>query len=205
MNVNGFTRRRGRTAVHGPLGLALLCVGSFVSGPAEGATIKATHKITLSPAEVQVFHHWTKFLSGGTPTWSTTHAPEFTPQIRSTIWQVIKTDTQAQSLANPMIDYLLWRQSLNPRRFATNHPALSPRLSQLLKSVPSLPAGVPPPTFTPVPQTTTTSPQGVTPPLINPSPQGVSPAAIPEPSSFLLALGMTGVGLWWRKRLAGRA
>jgi hypothetical protein len=185
------------------VGLAVLGAGSSCPRPAECATVK---KFTLTPAEAQVFRQWTNFLSAGTQTWSRVHAPAFTPQIRTTIWQVLKTDTQAQSLANPMIDYLLWRQSLNPRRFATNHPNLSPALSQLLKdSSPSLPPGVPPPTYAPVPQTTTTSPQGVSPPLINPAPQGVSPAAIPEPSSFLLALGMTGLGLWWRRRLVRSA
>jgi hypothetical protein len=200
MNVNGFTRRPGRIGSRSLLGLLLLWAGLFGFLPAECATVK---KFTLTPGEAQVFRTWTKYLSTGPQVWSTTQAPTFTPAIRSTIWQVLKTDTQAQALANPMIDYLLWRQSLNPVRFTANHPRLSPSLSQLLNS-PTLPAGTPPPTFTPIPQVqpVTSSPQGVTPPLIPPSPQGISPVAIPEPSSILLALGMTGLGLWWRRRLA---
>ena len=90
--------------------------------------------------------------------------------------------SQAQSLANPMIDYLLWRQSLNPVRFTANHPNLSPALSQLLTSSPQLPANVPPPTFTPVPQVqpVTTSPQVVSPPLIHPFAAGNLPGGHPR-------------------------
>src|SRR3954453_11539565 len=131
MNVNGFTRRQGRFAVRLPIGLALLCSLSFCSGPAQCATVK---KFTIPPAEVPVFKQWTKFLTAGPQVWSKTHAPSFTPAIRGTIWQVLRTDVQAQALANPMIDYLLWRQSLAPVRFASYHPRLSPALSQLMNS-----------------------------------------------------------------------
>src|SRR3954469_13018217 len=118
MNVNGFTRRPGRIGKCSLGGLALLCAGMFGSRPAECATVK---KFTVPPGEAQVFRTWTKFLSAGPHNWSATHAPTFTPAIRGTIWQVLKTDSQAQALANPMIDYLLWRQSLNPVRFTANH------------------------------------------------------------------------------------
>jgi hypothetical protein len=180
--------------------VTLLCAGWFAAEPAQAAAVK---KLVLTPAQERVFVVWTHYLSAGPETWAKTHAPPFTPAIRTTIWDVLKTETQAQSLANPMIDYLLWRRSLNPRRFAANHPSLSPALAQLL-STPSLPAGVPPPTFTPVPQSAV-SPQTVTPPpLVNPSPQTISPSAIPEPRSWILAVGMTGLALWWRRRSSGR-
>ena len=138
---------------------------------------------------------------------SKTHATAFTPAIKSTIWQIVKTDTQGQQLANPMIDYLLWRQSLDPKRFAHFHPHLSPRLSQLLKG-PSLPAGVPPshlhasPADRGLPQTLTgpTTPSSA--PLVDPAAQTVSPAAVPEPSSLILGAGMLGWGLWWRRRMS---
>jgi hypothetical protein len=167
----------------------------------------AAKKFVMTPAETRTFVVWSHYLSAGPQTWSTTHAPAFTPAIRSTIWQIVKTDTQSQQLANPMIDYLLWRQSLNPKRFASFHPSLSPRLSQLLNA-PTLPTGVPPPTYTPVPQTAV-SPQSLTdpsakssPPLVNPLPQTVSPPAVPEPSTLILGVGMLGWGLWWRRRMA---
>jgi hypothetical protein len=175
------------------------CAGWLAAVPAEAAARK---KVVLTPANERVFVAWTHYLAAGPTTWSSKHAPAFTPAIRTTIWDVLRTDTQAQSLANPMIDYLLWRRSLDPTRFTANHPNLSPALAQLLNT-PSLPAGVPPPTYTPVPQSTV-SPQTVTPPLHDPSPQSISPPAVPEPSSWLLAVGMTGMALWWRRRMNGR-
>jgi hypothetical protein len=200
MNVNGFTGRPGRTRTVGLFLLALLGAGLLGPRPVHGAAAK---KFVLTANEARVFQVWTNYLSAGPQVWSSTHAPAFTPAVRSTIWQVLKTDTQAQSLSNPMIDYLLWRRSLDPVRFTANHPNLSPALVQLLNP-PSLPTSDPPPTYTPVPQSTT-APQTVTPPsLIFPSQQTVSPPAIPEPSSLLLAVGMMGWGLWWRRRMGKR-
>ena len=157
-----------------------------------------TKKLVLTPQELKTFEAWTRYLSEGTQTWSTTHAPAFTPAIRSTIWQVLKTDTQAQSITNPMVDYLEWRRSLDPTRFTYYHPSLSPALAQLLNS-PSLPTTVPAPTYTPVPQT---APQELTSPAPPTAAQTVSPPAVPEPSSLLLAAAMTGWGIWWRRQLA---
>lgn len=181
--------------------LPLVLIGSLILGipRLEAATTK---KLVLTPSELKTFEAWTSFLAEGPETWSTTHAPAFTPDIRSTIWQVLKTDTQAQSIANPMIDYLEWRRSLDPSRFTYYHPKLSPALAQLLDP-PSLPAGIPPPTYTPVPETTTaTAPQLVSDPATTSAAQSVSPPAVPEPSSLLLAAAMTGWGIWWRYRVA---
>jgi hypothetical protein len=211
MNVNGFTRQPGRyswTRCHS-LGLIVAVLAGSAPGSADAAAVK---KYVITPANERVFVAWTKYLSAGPQLWSTKHAPSFTPAITSTIWQILKTDTQGQSLANPMIDYLLWRRGLDPKRFTANHTRLSPALAQLL-SAPSTPAGVPPPTYTPVPQATTTptatptpiatAPQTVSdPPLIPPSPQ-VVPVAVPEPGSYIVAAFMIGCGFWCRRRLRG--
>lgn len=200
MNVNGFTHKPGR--IRKTRLLPLVLTGFLVLGihPSQAATIK---KLILTPSEVKTFEAWTNFLAEGTQTWSTTHAPAFTPAIKSTIWQVLKTDTQAQAIANPMIDYLEWRRSLDPIRFTHFHPKLSPDLAQLLNS-PSLPTGVPPPTYTPVPQTAApvTSPQVLSDPATPSAAQAISPPAVPEPSSLLIAAAMAGWGIWWRHHLA---
>ena len=105
---------------------------------------------------------------------------------------------QAQSISNPMIEYLEWRRNLDPTRFTFYHPNLSPALAQLLSS-PSLPISVPPPTYTPVPQT---APQDLSDPAAPSAAQTVSPPSVPEPSSLLLAAAMTGWGIWWRHQMA---
>ncbi|QEH33086.1 hypothetical protein OJF2_15830 [Aquisphaera giovannonii] len=197
-----------RRACHGLL-LTVACASGFGVGTVQAA---ATKKVTLSGQDARTFVAWNRFLAGGTPTWSARHAPDFSPMVRSTIWQIVKSDTQAEQLANPMIDYLLWRRSLNVRRFATYHPYLNPRLAQLLNSSPTLPSGAPAPQ-----PPTAVSPQDLTGPKAGPTPstpstttppapsdpigQTVSPPSVPEPSSLVLAATMTGMGLWWRHRI----
>ena len=197
MNVNGFTHKPTRTKMV-RLFQAVIA-GSLITGvqPSQAAAAK---KFILTGSEVKTFEAWTDFLAKGTQTWTRTHAPPFSPTIRSTIWQVLRTDTQAQSIANPMIDYLEWRRSLDPTRFTNFHPRLSPELAQLLNT-PSLPlpTGVPPPTFTPVPET---APQALSNPATPSAAQALTPPPVPEPSSLLLAASMTGWGIWWRHRLA---
>jgi hypothetical protein len=195
MEVNGITSQPEGVRRGVVLLLCILGTGWLGVQPARAA---ATKKLVLTPTEAKVFVSWSHFLADGETMWSKRHAPAFTPAIKSTIWQILKTDTQAQSLANPMIDYLLWRRSLDPQRFQANHPNLSPTLAQLLHT-PSLPPGVPPPTYTPVPQTSV-SPQTLSGPPPSPSPSDVPPPAVPEPSALLLAVTMTGVGLFWRHR-----
>jgi PEP-CTERM motif-containing protein len=165
MNVNGFTHKPGRTGMVRLFPLVL--TGALLIG--------------MQP------------LAGGTQTWSTTHAPAFTPAIESTIWQVLKTDTEAQAISNPMIEYLEWRRSLDPTRFTSYHPNLSPALAQLLSS-PSLPTNPPSPT----------APQVLSNPATPSAAPKVFPPAVPEPSSLLLAAAMTGWGIWWRRRIAQR-
>jgi hypothetical protein len=214
MNVNGFTVHSAGARKSLLVVLVLLGASWLSSVPVQAAAVK---KLVLTPSEEHLFIAWTHYLAQGPQLWNKTHGPTVSPAIKSTIWAVLKTDTQEQSLANPMIDYLLYRQSLHPRRFDTFHPRLGAALHQLLNS-PTLPTNVPPPTYTPVPVSTVAS-QGVTPPgpqgvaapstLIPPAtqtvPQNITPPAIPEPSSLIIALGMTGCGLWWRQRIRRRS
>ncbi len=214
MNENGFSGssvrvQASRLAILGLVGLAFLGGKSV-----HGASVK---RFALSPQQQRYFQVWSEYLAQGPQTWSSVRPPSFTPAVRSTIWQVIRNDTAQQQLENPMIDYLLWRRSLSPARFTANHPNLSPALAQLL--IPQQLTPTPTvPELIPVPQTTVPPPEATPTPLVPPSPlappsplvppspqttspQTVNPPAVPEPGSLLLAVGMVGWGLWWRRRL----
>jgi PEP-CTERM motif len=185
MNVNGFTHKPARTGTVRLFPLVLTGALLFGMQPLQAAAINEA---------------WTNFLAGGPQTWATTPPPTFTPAIDSAIWQVLNTDTAAQALSNPMIEYLEWRRNLDPTRFDANHPNLAPALEQLLSS-PSLPSNPPPPTSTPVPSTPVPStPVPETPTLA----QTVTPPTVPEPSSLLLAAAITGWGIWWRRQIANQ-
>lgn len=197
MNENGLSCRSPIARIARLTVIILLGSTLAAPGSARGATAK---RYALTPQQARTFEVWSNYLAEGPEVWSSTRAPAFTPKVRATIWQILRTDSAEQQLTNPMINYLLWRQSLNPTRFTVNHPALSPALTQLLNT--------PLPTINPTPDPSTSAPQGVTPPapLTPPSgqsvsPQGVNPPAVPEPGSLLLATGMIGWGLWWRRRM----
>jgi hypothetical protein len=206
MNENGLSWKSARARTAALAACTVAGLGLLGAMPAQGAP---TRTFTLTPRQANHFQVWSNYLAQGPEVWSSTRPPAFTPAVRTTIWQVLQNDTAEQQLANPMIDYLLWRRSLAPARFSANHPNFAPQLNRLnqLLTTPTPALNIPPPTYVPVPQTVLPTPT----PLIPPSKQSVSPQTvappppIPEPGSLLLAAGMIGWGLWWRRRMARAA
>jgi len=145
-----------------------------------GALFTDHGKVQASP-----IYTWSQYLMAGPSVWASVPHPPVTPAIRAEIWQDVKTDPGGSDL---MVQYLLWKQSLDPTRFAQNHPDLAPALTKL-KTAP------------------TTGAQQVGNPPTKPKKGGgggsVEGQQIPEPSTWLLALTLTGCGLWWRHRLEG--
>jgi hypothetical protein len=102
------------------------------------------------------------------------------------IWRQVRL---GDGSASPMIDYLLWRRSLNPQRFDFFHPRLGPSLGNHAD----------PPVTVSVPQNLVpTTP--TTPPLIPAVPQTIEPN-VPEPSTFVIGLLMGVWGVCSRRRL----
>jgi hypothetical protein len=140
-----------------------------------GALFTDYGKTKASP----IYNTWSGYLMGGPSVWATVPHPPVTPAIKAEIWHDIKTDPGGSDL---MVQYLLWKQSLDPTRFAYYHPQLAPALTKLK-----------PPT--------TGSQQVGRPP---PSSGGTGPSShTPESSAWLMALTLTGCGLWWRRRSGG--
>jgi hypothetical protein len=85
------------------------------------------------------------------------------------------------------VDYLRWRWSLNPVRFAQYHPSVSRMILQDLQ----------------IRQLAQQVPQIVNPPGVKPSvitnPQTVTPPAVPEPSSLAILTLLFGASLWARR------
>ncbi len=106
--------------------------------------------------------------------------------MREAVWKAIKTDPGGTA---PIIDYLLWKQSLDPTRFDRFHPKIGPAIDKLVKPTPTQVLSPPPPS-------TPTSPS-------SPSEgQVLSPGTqTPEPSTWLVAISMAGWALWRRRRV----
>ncbi len=174
--MNGITRTPRRVWASRLLLVLLTLLGALFTDHC---------KIQASP----IYSTWSAYLMGGPSVWASVPHPPVTAAIRAEIWQDVKTDPGGSDL---MIQYLLWKQSLDPSRFAVYHPSLAPALTKLSTNP-------------------TTGSQQVTNPPSTSSSGGsggsnpVEGQQIPEPSTWLLALTITGCGLWWRHRLAGGA
>jgi hypothetical protein len=168
------------------LGIVLLVAGCALwpSCPAAASPIKHSHPVTeVQRLDAEVGHSWAAYLMAGPSVWSTVIHPAVTPDLRGEIWKALGS---SDADSNPMVDFLLWKQSLDPARFARYHPKVAPILNRI--STASLGSQtIAPTTSTSTGTTPITQPQTLTP-------------TVPEPGPWLLALGMSGWGLWWRRR-----
>jgi hypothetical protein len=181
----GFTRAGRRHLVSRLIGIGLVVTswGVWDSRPASASPIKGAHHDEEAVlAERAAGGSWSAYLLAGPKLWSTMVHPSVTPEVRASIWRALGSD-RAES--NPWVEFLLWKQSLDPTRFAHYHPHVVPVLDRISREnliTPVTQTSTPPSTVTPI-----TEPQSLTP-------------AVPEPGAWLLAFGMTGWGLWWRRR-----
>jgi hypothetical protein len=170
----------------------LIGAGCLGFGRTEAAPIRRAHeRIDAHEAYLArsgAFRSWSVYLMSGPSVWSHVIHPRVTPAVESAIWKAIRTDPGETS---PWIQFMLYKQSLNPTRFAHFHPKLSPALDQLSAS--PIGAQVLTPESSTSTSTTTTPNSGPTSPL-------TEGQEIPEPATWLVALGMAGWGAWWRRR-----
>jgi hypothetical protein len=162
-----------------------------------GGEPTVAHSLGIPAAEVPVFRSWSRYLLAGPSTWSRVAHPLWDSTVRAAVWQSIRTDPGP---SDPMVNFLLWKQSLDPPRFAHWHPKLAPALHKIAmaRKVAALaPQG---------PTTTATGPGGGTPtsPGTTPTswPQDLGPPPVPEPSTLLIAAAMTA---WAYRRARRRA
>jgi hypothetical protein len=210
--MKGIMRRpRGRPGAHGIGGhLAVLVLVVMACPGADAAPIHhrgadllameetvAAHPVKLRASDIPVFKEWSTFLHRGPALWAEADDPPLTPAVWSAIWHSVRTDPGG---ASPMVDFLLWKQSIDPPRFAHYHPTLAPVLhrDRLARSSPHLvshevaaatnPGGPTTPSSTPSTQPTT-------------SPGNLNPPTVPEPGMLLIAAGLTA---WAVRKLRGR-
>ncbi|MFI5460835.1 MAG: PEP-CTERM sorting domain-containing protein [Isosphaerales bacterium] len=167
-------------------GLVLIGGGCLGFEKVEAAPIHGNHAhqdaLEASLAHAGRYQSWSGYLMGGPSVWSSVIHPRITPAVESAIWKAIRTDPGETS---PWIQFMLYKQSLDPVRFAHYHPNLSPALNRLSAS--STVAQV-------VTPGSSTTPNGGT---ATPLTLGQE---IPEPATWLLAIGLAGWGAWWRRR-----
>ena len=205
---------RGSRGHRGARGLGLLAAGpAMVLAACAGANAAAihhrhseaaaidqaaaAHPLELTSSDVGTFKAWSRYLLKGPTMWAEVVHPPVTSAVRLAIWHSVRTDPGG---ADPMVNFLLWKQSIDPTRFAHYHPKLAPALHKiaLARSSPKLLSHVVPmapgsggpstPASRHPTHPTTTSQDNLIPP------------AVPEPSMLLIAAGLTA----WAVRRARR-
>jgi hypothetical protein len=191
--MKGFTRPPWRIVESSAVWFGLIVIGSgcLGFGQANASPIRRTHRTDaveayLARSHSGTFHPWSAYLLGGPSLWSGVIHPRVNSGVETAIWKAIRSDRGEES---PWIRFLLWKQSLNPTRFARFHPHVALALDRI-SAYPTQAAMLPPIT-----------------PTTNPTPgsggTGQPPTEaqqIPEPSTWLISLGMAGWGAWWHQR-----
>jgi PEP-CTERM motif len=186
--MNGAARRQRHGRARKPRWIAVFVLGALLAGSARVNAEPIKKKHDTASADDGLGKGWTNFLQGGPPEWATRPHPEYDFKVKEAIWNIIKTDPGGE---NPMIAFLLWKQSLDPTRFDRYHPAIGPAIDKLV--APQAPqTSTPSSTTTPTPTPTSTSPPTES--------QQLGAAATPEPATWLMTLGMAGWAFWRSRR-----
>jgi hypothetical protein len=161
-------------------------IGVAAAPAAEANPIRLFRTHPSASLRARPVRGWAAFLAGGPLLWSQVHAPPINLAVRRVMLQSVGG---ADPLANPMVQYLLWRHDLSPARFDFWHPWLGPRLEHLLPPMPTV-----------IPVITSRS---VTPPSDvpqpSPHPQVIPPPNTPEPGAVTIGLVLAGAFACWRR------
>jgi hypothetical protein len=176
--MNGFTRaprrlRPGRLLLLGPI---LIAAGVSGLGRVEASPIHKIHE--FASVDHALYRTWPRYVLGGPSVWSSIPHPPLTRGIEEAIWRNIRTDP---SESNPMVKFFLYRESLAPRRFDHYHPRLALALHRIVAATEAREAKSSPVASAPL------------------EAQQLDPEKVPEPGTLLLAIGMVGYALWWRR------
>jgi hypothetical protein len=187
--MNATARRSGRSRALYLLWVAVFTVLAAVAGSnrADAAAIRNHHD--AESADDGLSKSWSRFLLGGPSVWATHAHPLYDFKVRVAIWNIIKTDPGGE---NPMIEFLLWKQSLDPTRFDHYHPKIGPAIDKLV---------APKITQSSTSTSTSTSPSTTGATSAPAEGQQLTPVvATPEPSTWLMTIGMAGWALWRCRR-----
>jgi hypothetical protein len=165
------------------------------------AEASVMHAAGIPAAEVPVFKEWSRYLLAGPTAWARVEHPSWDQTVQKAVWESIRSDP---SPTDPMVNFLLWKQALDPPRFNHYHPTLAPALHHIrkMRSLSSTPVSHVGPTTTssgsaPGTGTSTTPATPGTSPTTSQD-NLIPPPTVPEPGMLLLAAGMTA---WFVRRV----
>jgi PEP-CTERM motif len=201
--MNGIARtpRRSYASCHCWFGFTLLAIAFLLASRVEAAAI--VHASRIEKKEMaESGSSWSEYLLGGPRVWDHVPHPPVTEAVKHEIRKALKTDPGGTAL---IVQFLLNKQSLDPARFDHYHPNLVRPLSKFeTSSSPTITTGAQ--VLGPGSSTTTLPTEAQTtgssaPPTEAQTTGSPSAQNVPEPETLLLAIGMAGWAVWWRRRL----
>jgi hypothetical protein len=189
--MKGFAPR-SRSARFQPI--PWLIAGAAVAMlPSSGANAAHIHTPALSRTESHDDALWATYLSEGTREWLTHAHPPVTPSLEAAVWRSLAKGTASE---NPMVEFLLWRQSLDPARFDFYHPRLAIAFKKL--EAPKVGTAATTPTTATAASTPTTPTTPTDPPPVVPDvqPEAQLVPTVPEPGSLWVGLGLISWACW---------
>jgi PEP-CTERM motif len=192
--MNGFTRTPSRIGAVRLLWLGPVLLGLGLCGSNRGFASAIHHADKDAAMKDMSNPSWSEYLLGGPTVWSAVAHPALTPAIEAEMWKSIRSDPPPNPSA--VVQFFLYKQSLDPARFDHYHPRVAASLAKIKAELAT--SDSTPSTSTSTSSTPTVQAQQITPPATS----GASPdaAAVPEPATILLTIGMTGYAVWWRRR-----
>ena len=185
--MNGFTRTPWWNGARDVFWLGLLVFGAGFSGSNSADAAAIHHARKALAVDAASNRTWSEYLLGGPTVWSSVAHPALTPAIEASMWKAIRSDPPPDT--NAVVQFFLFKQSLDPPRFDHFHPKVAASLAKIKSEM------VTPTTSTStVPTTSTTTPTDQA--------QQLTPPTVPEPATWLLTFGMAGYALWSRRRRA---
>jgi hypothetical protein len=192
--MNGFTRTPRRIGAVRLLWLGPVVLGLGLCGSTRAFASAIHHADKDIAAKDMSNPSWSQYLMGGPTVWSAVAHPALTPTIEAEMWKSIRNDPPPNPSA--VVQFFLYKQSLDPTRFDHYHPNIAVALAKIkheMARIATTPATSTSTSTTPIDQA-----QQITPPGSSGSSSDV--AAVPEPATIFLTIGMAGYAVWWRRR-----
>ena len=184
--MNGFTRTPGRIGARRLLWLGPIVLGLGLSGSeSSGSGGDPPHTTTRRRSIPATYQTWSEYLMGGPSVWSSVAHPGLERR-RSRRRCGRASGPTRRPNTSPVVNFFLYKQSLDPARFDHYHPTARQGPGQDRGRSSS------------DPDDDDNARRPISRRQITPA--SSPPSTVPEPATFLLAIGMTGYALWWRRR-----
>ena len=126
--MNGFTRTPGRTGARTSALACRSCRIGLSDRTAVASRDPNVHHHDDAPSRSGGLQAWSRYLMARTECLDGGRPSALNPDIEASMWKSIRSDPPPDT--SPVVNFFLWKQSLDPARFDHYHPNSLPVLCQ---------------------------------------------------------------------------